>query len=78
MRSISLRNLLVLYRFWEGRKIWEQLLTQSRDIARMAALYSEVLGRKAVMRHAQLLCVFPHILQEHLQVHTAVCYILLD
>jgi predicted membrane chloride channel (bestrophin family) len=58
-------------RFWEGRKIWEALLAQSRDIARLAIVYSDVLGRRMVMRIAQLLCVFPHLLQEHLQVSAA-------
>eukprot|EP00611_Tribonema_gayanum_P013965 TRINITY_DN2521_c0_g1_i2.p2 TRINITY_DN2521_c0_g1~~TRINITY_DN2521_c0_g1_i2.p2 ORF type:complete len:320 (-),score=125.52 TRINITY_DN2521_c0_g1_i2:926-1885(-) len=54
-------------RFWEGRKIWESLLASSRDLARMCIVYGDVLGRRSIMRIAQLLCVFPHVLQEHLQ-----------
>mmetsp|Transcript_7489 Transcript_7489/g.11196 ORF Transcript_7489/g.11196 Transcript_7489/m.11196 type:complete len:387 (+) Transcript_7489:64-1224(+) len=54
-------------RFWEGRKIWEKIISRSRDIARMAALYSDVMSHKRMMRIAKLTCVFPHVLREHLQ-----------
>lgn len=54
-------------RFWEGRQIWQVLLDCSRDLARMSVLYNDVIGRKLILRIAQLLCVFPHILREHLQ-----------
>ncbi|CAM9919983.1 unnamed protein product [Ascophyllum nodosum] len=54
-------------RFQEGRKLWEQLLNVSRDIARMSHLYENVFGKPLVQRIANLLAVHAVILQEHLQ-----------
>ncbi|CAM9284102.1 unnamed protein product, partial [Phaeothamnion confervicola] len=54
-------------RFWEGRKIWEDLLNLCRDMSRMCVLYTDVIGARGVQRISNLLCAFPIILQEHLQ-----------
>ena len=54
-------------RFWEGRKIWERLLSSLRDMGRMTVVYGDVIGNAAVSRMLLLLCVFPMILQEHVQ-----------
>ncbi|CAM9692282.1 unnamed protein product [Pylaiella littoralis] len=54
-------------RFQEGRKLWEEVLNVSRDIARMSSLYEDVFGRKLVQRIANLLACHAVILQEHLQ-----------
>lgn len=54
-------------RFWEGRKIWERLLSSLRDMGRMTVVYGDVMGNAAVSRMLLLLCVFPMVLQEHVQ-----------
>eukprot|EP00752_Nemacystus_decipiens_P003572 g3294.t1 len=54
-------------RFQEGRKLWEEVLNASRDIARMSSLYEDVFGRRLVQRIANLLACHAVILQEHLQ-----------
>ncbi|CAB1101753.1 unnamed protein product [Ectocarpus sp. CCAP 1310/34] len=54
-------------RFQEGRKLWEEVLNVSRDIARMSVLYEDVFGRRLVQRIANLLACHAVILQEHLQ-----------
>eukprot|EP00903_Cladosiphon_okamuranus_P011340 g10689.t1 len=54
-------------RFQEGRKLWEEVLNISRDIARMSSLYEDVFGRRLVQRIANLLACHAVILQEHLQ-----------
>ncbi|CAM9754609.1 unnamed protein product, partial [Hapterophycus canaliculatus] len=54
-------------RFQEGRKLWEEVLNVSRDIARMSSLYEDVFGRRLVQRIANLLACHAVILQEHLQ-----------
>eukprot|EP00904_Undaria_pinnatifida_P008434 jgi/Undpi1/4720/HiC_scaffold_18.g08073.m1 len=54
-------------RFQEGRKLWEELLNVSRDIARMSSLYEDTFGPRLVQRVGNLLACHAVILQEHLQ-----------
>ena len=46
-------------RFWEGRKIWEKILSSLRDLGRMTVLYGDVIESARVQRILHLLCVFP-------------------
>ena len=46
-------------RFWEGRKIWEKILSSLRDLGRMTVLYGDVIEPSRVERILHLLCVFP-------------------
>lgn len=54
-------------RFWEGRKIWELVLTKSRSLGSFSIVNSDSIGRKRVERICHLICAFPIVLQEHLQ-----------
>jgi predicted membrane chloride channel (bestrophin family) len=54
-------------RFWEGRKIWEKILSLSRCMGRMTLLYSDMMDTAKVERILHLLCAFPIVLQEHVQ-----------
>lgn len=56
-------------RFWEGRRIWEKVLTTMRNMARYAVSYSDITGKERLSRILHLICAFPIILQEHLQGH---------
>ena len=46
-------------RFAEGRKIWENILSLSRNISRLACLYEEDLGQERKIRVFRLLGAFP-------------------
>ena len=54
-------------RFAEGRKIWENILSVSRNTSRMATLYVHDLGTERLQRILILLAVFPYLLQNHIQ-----------
>ncbi|KAI2489299.1 chloride channel [Fragilaria crotonensis] len=54
-------------RFAEGRKIWEQILSISRNMSRMASLYSNDLGEDRRKRVFRLLSAFPYLLRHHIQ-----------
>jgi putative membrane protein len=54
-------------RMWEGRKIWENVVNKSRDMARFCDLYRDDLGEERILRIGKLLAVFPLILEEHLK-----------
>jgi predicted membrane chloride channel (bestrophin family) len=54
-------------RFWEGRKLWEHVLNNSRDLARFIMLYSESISSAKIERMFHLICAFPLVLQEHVQ-----------
>eukprot|EP00746_Dinoflagellata_sp_MGD_P077167 gnl/MRDRNA2_/MRDRNA2_30995_c0_seq1.p1 gnl/MRDRNA2_/MRDRNA2_30995_c0~~gnl/MRDRNA2_/MRDRNA2_30995_c0_seq1.p1 ORF type:complete len:586 (-),score=72.36 gnl/MRDRNA2_/MRDRNA2_30995_c0_seq1:340-2097(-) len=53
-------------RFWEGRKIWEQVLDNARSLARMCILYRDEMSMRKVTRIANLICAFSSLLAEHL------------
>ena len=46
-------------RFWEGRRIWEKILTSLRDLGRMTVLYGDVIESVRVERILHLLCAYP-------------------
>lgn len=53
-------------RFWEARKIWEQLGNRCRELARFAFLYQDVFQPAGVELTAKLLVAFPVQLRRHL------------
>lgn len=56
-------------RWWEGRRLWGQLVNQSRGLARAVAaqIASDVPGRGRRARYAALLAEFPVVLAAHLR-----------
>lgn len=54
-------------RFSEGRKIWEQILTLSRNVSRMTSLYQRDIGTDCKKRIYRLLSAFPYLLRHHIQ-----------
>jgi len=54
-------------RFNEGRKIWERILSLSRNLTRMALLYERELGTERRCRVFRLLAAFPYLLHHHIQ-----------
>jgi len=54
-------------RFVEGRKIWEQILSVSRDLSRMIKLYETQLGAEKHRRLLKLLAAFPYLLRHRIR-----------
>ena len=54
-------------RFVEGRKIWEQILSISRNIDRMTHLYYSEIGHAKVHRIKHYLASFPYLLRHHIR-----------
>lgn len=54
-------------RFLEGRKIWEQILTTSRNFARLSTLYRSDVGIERLGRIKNLLASFPYLLRHHVR-----------
>jgi len=54
-------------RFAEGRKIWENILSISRNISRLSSLYEDDLGGERKHRIFRLLGAFPYLLHHHIQ-----------
>lgn len=54
-------------RYFEGRKVWEQMSSAARDCADFSAAYVEEMGTSRLRRIADLLCAFPLALQLYLQ-----------
>ena len=50
-------------RFAEGRIIWEQILSNSRDLSRLCRLYEKEIGLAKVRRVNRLLAAFPYLLR---------------
>ena len=70
----------------EGRLIWEQILSISRNLSRLASLYSDELGNDRRKRVFRLLAAFPFLLRHHIQpeclgdcdmIHASPCTMLL-
>ena len=51
----------------EGRKIWEQILTVSRNFSRLITLYRNEVGPKRRLRIQYLLAAFPYLLRHHVR-----------
>lgn len=54
-------------RFAEGRKIWESIHSESRNLSRLAILYQKDLGVQKLKRVLRLLAAFPYLLHQHIQ-----------
>lgn len=51
----------------EGRKIWEQIHSVSRNISRFMNTYEEEIGSKRVMSVKKYLAAFPYLLRHHVR-----------
>mmetsp|Transcript_2901 Transcript_2901/g.6841 ORF Transcript_2901/g.6841 Transcript_2901/m.6841 type:complete len:580 (-) Transcript_2901:251-1990(-) len=54
-------------RFAEGRKIWETIINQSRDLYRMLILYEKQIGKGKRRRLQRLLAAFPYFLRHRIR-----------
>ena len=54
-------------RFAEGRKIWETIINNSRDLYRMMTLYENEMGRSKRRRLQRLLAAFPYLLRHRIR-----------
>jgi len=54
-------------RFNEGRKIWENILTTSRNFSRMIDLYNNEIGEDRRKRLKNLTAAFPYLLRHHIR-----------
>lgn len=54
-------------RFAEGRKIWEIIINNSRDLYRMLNLYENEMGRSKRRRLQRLLAAFPYLLRHRIR-----------
>lgn len=54
-------------RFAEGRKIWETIINQSRDLYRMMMLYEKQIGKGKRRRVQRLLAAFPYFLRHRIR-----------
>lgn len=71
---VSALSLLLVFRtnsayqrFAEGRKIWERILTHSRDLSRMMLLYEAEIGKEKRRRVQRLLAAFPYLLRHRIR-----------
>eukprot|EP00547_Thalassionema_nitzschioides_P017098 CAMPEP_0194233858 /NCGR_PEP_ID=MMETSP0158-20130606/1705_1 /TAXON_ID=33649 /ORGANISM="Thalassionema nitzschioides, Strain L26-B" /LENGTH=472 /DNA_ID=CAMNT_0038966857 /DNA_START=38 /DNA_END=1456 /DNA_ORIENTATION=- len=60
-------------RFSEGRKIWEEILSVSRNLSRMTNLYQRDIGLDCKKRIYRLLSSFPYLLRHHIQPQCLEC-----
>ena len=67
-------NLLVLLCFslldycsQEGRKIWEHILSVSRNFTRMIQLYANEVGSDRMQRIYKLIAAYPYLLRHHIR-----------
>ncbi|KAG7369122.1 bestrophin, RFP-TM, chloride channel [Nitzschia inconspicua] len=54
-------------RFAEGRKIWETIINNARDLYRMMNLYEREMGRTKRRRLQRLLAAFPYLLRHRIR-----------
>jgi len=54
-------------RFAEGRKIWEQIHSVSRNMSRFMTIYEEEIGTEKKHRVKNLLAAFPYLLRHHIR-----------
>lgn len=54
-------------RFAEGRKIWEDIINNARDMYRMLNLYENEMGRAKRRRIQRLLAAFPYLLRHRIR-----------
>jgi len=54
-------------RFAEGRKIWENILTVSRNMSRMMTLYTKEIGSERNTNITNHMAAFPYLLRHHIR-----------
>lgn len=54
-------------RFYEGRKIWENILSISRNFSRIISLYETEIGPRRKQRILNLTAAFPYLLRHHIR-----------
>ena len=54
-------------RFAEGRAIWERILSISRNLSRLTALYEVDIGTSRKLQMLRLLGAFPYLLHDHIE-----------
>lgn len=54
-------------RFNEGRKIWENILSVSRNMSRMLQLYTPEIGETRKNRILRLVAAYPYLLRQHIR-----------
>lgn len=54
-------------RFNEGRKIWEQILSVSRNLSRVTSLYGKEIGPARRKRMRNLIAAYPYLLRHHIR-----------
>mmetsp|Transcript_18923 Transcript_18923/g.31318 ORF Transcript_18923/g.31318 Transcript_18923/m.31318 type:complete len:472 (-) Transcript_18923:79-1494(-) len=54
-------------RFYEGRKIWENIHSISRNFSRFASLYEKDIGGHRKQRMLNLVAAFPYLLRNHIR-----------
>jgi len=71
---VSSLGLLLVFRtnsayqkFAEGRRIWEKILSISRNVSRLATLYETDVKPERRRRVQRLLAAFPYLLRHHIQ-----------
>mmetsp|Transcript_34792 Transcript_34792/g.70379 ORF Transcript_34792/g.70379 Transcript_34792/m.70379 type:complete len:355 (-) Transcript_34792:162-1226(-) len=64
---------LLIFNKQEGRRIWERILSETRNLSRMMKLYSKNLGDDRVARMTQLLAAFPYLLRHHIRPRCLEC-----
>ena len=54
-------------RFNEGRKIWEHILSVSRNLSRFLSLYDREIGYEKQRRMMNLVAAYPYLLRQHIR-----------
>jgi predicted membrane chloride channel (bestrophin family) len=57
----------LLLNLQEGRKIWENILSNSRNLSRMVQLYSKEVGPERKQRILNLVAAYPYLLRHHIR-----------
>jgi len=57
-------------RFWEGRRIWQKVVDQSRSISRYCLLYKDTIGPSRCMHILRLVRAFTLSLKQHVSKHS--------
>ena len=54
-------------RFYEGRRIWEEILSVARNLSRLFQLYKKEIGPSRQQRMRGLLASYPYLLRHHIR-----------
>jgi predicted membrane chloride channel (bestrophin family) len=66
MGTLYLHTNLLFY-LQEGRKIWEHILSVSRNLSRIVTLYGKDVGNERLGRIKNLLAAYPYLLRHHIR-----------